>query len=231
MAEEIAGADGRLAPVVADSEVTAEFASGKVSGSGGVNSYSAPYTTSGNDAIEIGDAAATLMAGPEPLMAQEAAYFKALGEAARYRVSADALELLNDKGDTLVRFSATEPVALRGTKWFCTGFNNGKEAVVGLVAGSEITAEFSEEGELSGSAGVNTYNTTFTTSGETEISISEPIATTLRAAADPAVEEQEAAYLAALPKAGYYRVSGDTLDLRESATGALLATYTAKAPK
>ena len=74
-ATEIAGA-----PAIADAEapdVTAVFAAGTMSGSGGVNRYTAEYEVGEDGAITISRPAATLMAGPPDLMEREAAYFEA----------------------------------------------------------------------------------------------------------------------------------------------------------
>jgi hypothetical protein len=38
-----------------------------------------------------------------------------------------------------------------------TGYNNGKQAVVSVVIGSELTADFKADGNLGGSAGCNSY--------------------------------------------------------------------------
>jgi len=226
---ELADEAGTMAPAVSGSEVTAEFDGEKLGGSGGVNSYSAPYQTSGSDKLQIGVAVSTLMAGPENLMAQEAAYFAKLEMAQRYRVSAESLELLDAQGELLVKYEASKPVSLEGTTWYCTGYNNGKQAVVSLVSGSEITAVFSDAGALSGTAGVNTYNTAYTTGGQSQMTIAGEIATT-RMAGPQELMDQEAAYLAALPQTGFYRVDGDSLELRESSDGPMLATFRATKP-
>jgi heat shock protein HslJ len=230
VATDISREAGEFAAVVGGAQVTAEFAGGKMSGSGGVNSYSAAYKTSGANGIEIDSVASTLIAGPEPLMAQESAYFRCLENAEAYRVTGTSLELVDKAGEVVVRYTASKPVELRGTTWYCTGYNNGKEAVVSLVAGSQITAAFAQDGTLAGSAGVNTYQTTYTTRAPAAITIAGEIATTMMAGPD-ALMAQESAYLKALPKAGFYRVSGDTLELRESANGPLLATYSATVPQ
>jgi heat shock protein HslJ len=69
-----------------DFDITAEFADGKVSGHGGVSSYGGPYTLGPRHAFSVGQLASTQMAGPEPAMRAEGAYFKLLGQARSYRV-------------------------------------------------------------------------------------------------------------------------------------------------
>lgn len=107
--------------------------------------------------------------------------------------------------------------------WQATSFLQD-DAVASLIAGTEITASFSEDGTLSGSAGCNTYRTTYTTEkGRIEI---EPPASTKKACAEPeGIMEQEAAFLTALPTAARYEVAGPTLSLL-TAEGTIVATFT-----
>ncbi len=220
-ATEIAG----VSALVEDAQVTAEFSAGTLSGSGGVNSYSATYTVTDPSGITISQPAATLMAGPQEAMDQEAAYFAALTKATTFAVTADALTLSDDAGNALVRYAVLEPTALEGTEWQALAYNNGKGALQSLAADSEITALFGTDGSLSGNAGVNTYSTTFTTAGET-MTIAEQIVTTKMAGPEKLMR-QEAAYLAALPKTATYSIEGDELWLRD-AEGAALAHYRAQ---
>lgn len=206
------------------SDVTAVFATGTVAGSGGVNRYTAAYETAADGAITISKAAATLMAGPPAAMEQEQAYFAALEKVTGFSVDAESLTLTDDQGTVLVRYEARQPTALQGTTWEALAYNNGKQALVSLEASSSITAEFGEDGSLTGDASVNRYTTGFTTSGET-MSIDAAIATTKMAGPEKLMR-QEAAYLAALPQTATYSIEGDDLWLRD-ADGAALAHYVA----
>ena len=83
-------------------------------------------------------------------------------------------------------------------------YNNGQEAVVSVILGTEITAYFGEDGQLTGSAGCNNYTATYEIDGD-QIKIG-PAATTRMACGEPeGVMEQEAAYLAALEMASSYQ--------------------------
>jgi hypothetical protein len=44
------------------------------------------------------------------------------------------------------------PAGLPGTSWEVTMYNNGKEAVVGLIADSKVTLNFSAEGQVNGNS-------------------------------------------------------------------------------
>jgi len=205
-------------------DVTAVFAAGELSGSGGVNRYTATYETTADGAITISAAAATLMAGPPAAMEQEQAYFAALEQVAGFSATADSLTLTDEQGEVLVQYEARQPTALQGTTWEALAYNNGKQALVGLEASSTITAVFGDDGSLTGDASVNRYTTAYTTSGET-MSIDAAIATTKMAGPEKLMR-QEAAYLAALPKTATWSIEGDDLWLRD-ADGAAQAHYVA----
>jgi heat shock protein HslJ len=78
---------------------------------------------------------------------------------------------------------------------------------------TEITAIF-QDGKLTGSAGCNTYNGTYTItsgSGESQITVG-PLATT-RMACSQKVMDQESRYLSALEAAEAYMIEGTTLTI------------------
>ena len=72
--------------VLDGTEITVNFADGRVAGSGGCNSYTAGYETGGDtpQAIDIGPAAATLAACAPPVMQQEMRFFNALETASQW---------------------------------------------------------------------------------------------------------------------------------------------------
>lgn len=87
-------------------KVTAAFGDdGTISGSGGCNTYSGSFTTSGTDGIAIGAIAATAMACPEPAMEIEQMYFTALANAATYQIEGNTLTLRDANGATQVAFA------------------------------------------------------------------------------------------------------------------------------
>jgi heat shock protein HslJ len=104
-----------------------------------------------------------------------------------------------------------------------TGVLQG-DAFTSILIGSEITATFADDGTLSGSAGCNTYDASYTTDGDT-IEIDAPSSTKMACPEPEGVMDQEAAYLAALPTAATFRVNGGLLELL-SAEGSAVVTYT-----
>ena len=216
-----AGLDGKTMQAIPGTETTAQFANGTVSGSAGCNRYNAPYTVDGNK-IQIGLGMSTMMACPPPIMDQEAAYLANLQAAASYKITGDQLTLANAKGSTVLTFKAEIPISLTDGVWVMTSYNNGKQAVVGALADTEVTAVFGEDGQLSGSAGCNRYSAPYTVDGA-KIKIGLAISTMM--ACEQPIMDQEAQYLAAIQQAATYNIQGTRLELR-SADGALQASYT-----
>lgn len=82
------------------------------------------------------------------------------------------------------------------------------------LAKSELTAIFSADGHLYGSAGCNSYNTGYQVGGNT-ITI-QPAATTRMSCEPTEIMQQEASYLAALEKAKTFEIVGYRLTLRDA---------------
>jgi len=146
-------------------------------------------------------------------MAQEQAILATFEQVASYELSDGQLTLLDGDGAVLLTLSEQASPGLTGVVWRATNYNNGQEAVVGMLEDTEITAIFGEDGSLSGSAGCNNFITGYTVS-DNQITI-EPAATTMMMCDAPAgVMEQEAAFLAALSTAATFTVNGRVLEMR-----------------
>jgi heat shock protein HslJ len=194
------------------------FADGTVSGSSGCNRFTGSYSVDG-DTLELGEIATTEMACPPPVMAVEREFVDAFGQVTAWRSDGDELVLSDGEGRERLRLGLPSPAG----RWEATMVRQ-RDAVASLLPGTEITAEFADDGTLSGSAGCNTYTATYT-SDRGAMTISEP-ASTRKACLEPeGVAEQEQAYLAVLPLAVAYRVEGSTLSLLK-ADGTFVATYT-----
>jgi heat shock protein HslJ len=213
-------------PLVAGTGISAQFAAdGNVSGSAGCNRYSGKYTISGSNITFNVPIASTMMACPQPVMDQESAYLKMLGEAKIYTVRGDELTLADATNAALATYKA-QTQDLAGSNWEVIGYNNGKQAVVSVMAGSTITASFGKDGNLTGNAGCNDYNGPYKVTGNA-ITIG-PLASTRKFCNDPAgVMDQEAQYLAALGTAATYQIEGTALELRTK-DGALAADFSKK---
>jgi heat shock protein HslJ len=85
--------------VIIDTEITAEFVDGTVSGLSGCNNYSGSYELDG-DKISVGPLAVTekFCAEPEGIMEQETEYLAALQAATTYRIDGERMEMRDDDG-------------------------------------------------------------------------------------------------------------------------------------
>lgn len=221
---EYVGRAGGVVRIPAAVTVTATFAGGNVAGGSGCNTYRGPYTIDGAT-IAIGQLAVTAMACTGAAAPVEEAYLQILPLMTRFAVTGDALEMSNESGAILLRFAVRESSSLTQTRWLATGVNNGVGGVESVVAGTELTAIFGEDGTVTGSGGCNTFSGPYTVDGDA-IEIG-PLAST-RKACEEAVMAQEAAYLQALDNATTYAITGDALELRDAA-GALQAGFMATA--
>ena len=191
--------------------VTARFEAGRISGFSGCNRFMGGYTVD-RDKLIIGTLAGTMMACPEPEMALERAVHGALTGTLRYAISADRLTLTPESGAPLVFQMAPEP-KLEGVTWKVTGFNNGRQAVVGTLSGTKLTLSF-QDGMVQGHSGCNTFRATFRRDGD-HLVIGPTAATRMTCAGD-GVMQQEREFLAALETATLWTVQDGMLDMHRA---------------
>jgi heat shock protein HslJ len=196
---------------------------GKVSGFSGCNNYGGTYTTSGGSIAVSRKLALTQKACARPVMVQERLYLAALTATRTYSIAGNNLTLRGRSGLTLATF-AVQSQSLAGTRWIVVDYNNGKQAVVSVLNGTKLTANFDTAAHLTGFAGCNNYNGPVKATPP-KISIG-PLASTKKFCGVPAgVMEQESAYLAALGSAATYSIQGATLEFRTT-SGAIAALLT-----
>ena len=158
------------------------------------------------------------MACAPPADEVERAYLEGLGRVAGWHSVDGSLVLVDGDDAELLRYRAATPAG----KWKATAIQTGT-ALASLVPGTEIAANFGDDGTLTGYAGCNTYRTTYTTD-RGSIQIAPPVATKKMCGAPDGVMEQEAAYLSSLPAAKSWRLDADSLALlRED--GTFVAAY------
>lgn len=213
-------------PLAAGTGISVQFtADGKVSGSAGCNRYSGTYTVSGNNITFSSPMASTMMMCEQAVMDQESAFLNALGMAKTFAIDGEQLTLTGGDGAKLAVFAA-QSQELAGSNWEVTAYNNGNQAVVGVLEGTTLTASFGEDGSLSGNSGCNQYTGTYKVDGS-QITIG-PLASTMMMCSDPAeVMDQEAQFLAALQSAASYEIEGNVLQLR-TADDALAGMFNRK---
>ncbi len=213
---------GELVAPIPSAAITAQFAQSEVSGDSGCNRYNGGYTTEG-DAIDIGPLASTRRACQDPVNAQEARYLDLFQASVRYEIADNQLSLFDDAGTETLVYVTLEPIALAGTSWEAISVNDGNQAVVSLIPGTEITATFGNDGSLTGNGGCNGYSAPFEAGPDT-ISVG-AVGATRSACSDPAgVMEQEQSFFAALENSDTWIVSSGRLELRD-ADGALQVNF------
>ena len=199
------------------SSVNAVFDGGQVHGQNGCNTYRAPYTASGSR-LRIGpDVVTTKVACPDG----DPSYEASLVEVASFRIRGATLTLHDRAGRRLLSFRASIGKAALHGGWNATSYYTGN-AVQSVEPGSTLTLEFAGA-RVSGDSGCNTFDGGFRVRGVDRIHIG-PLAATLRACADPALNDQETRYLAALQLAVRYRVTGSSLALYRPG-GTIAATF------
>jgi heat shock protein HslJ len=88
-------------PLLEGTVITLEFGDGTLGGQSGCNTYGGTYVLTGTE-LTLRGVSSTLMGCDAPVMEQEGAYFRALGEAATYTLTGERLELVNrESGATL----------------------------------------------------------------------------------------------------------------------------------
>ena len=191
--------------------VTARFEAGRVDGFSGCNQFLGGYTIDG-DRIRFAPLAGTMMACAPPATALEKSVREALAGTVRYAIDGDRLTLTPTTGAALA-FQAEPPPTVAGVVWHVTGFNNGRDAVVGPLAGTDPTLSFAD-GMVTGNAGCNSFRAPYTIDRE-RITVG-PAVTTRKACAGEGVMQQEREFLAALATATKWSVRGGMLDVHRA---------------
>jgi len=191
--------------------LTARFEAGRVSGFSGCNRFMGSYTVD-RDQLVLGQLAGTMMACPGAAMTIESAFQGSLAGTLRYAIVDDRLTLTPVSGAQLVFDLEPKPV-LEGVKWEVTGFNNGRQAVVGTVLGTRLTLSF-KDGTLSGSSGCNTFRASY--KAEEDRIVVGPAMATRKRCSGKGIMEQERQFLAALETAVKWDISRGMLDMHRA---------------
>jgi len=148
-------AEGKMIDILADAPISLEFADGKAVGSAGCNRYFTAYEADGNTLAIDDKIGSTMMACPQPVMAQEQAYLKLLPQAVTFEISDGSLTLSDADGKTLLTFAApaiaTAPVAeakLVGPVWQWQGVQMANDTETAVADPASYTIQFSEDGSV-----------------------------------------------------------------------------------
>ena len=212
-----ANLDGTAWVLMGNDAVSLQFDQGRVSGSDGCNRFNGPYLSQGSS-LQIGPPlAATQMACPPTVLRQAAQFNQALASTRFFRRDGDQLRLLG--ADGRVRATLVPQSRSLAGRWQVTAYNNGRQAVVSPLVGTDLDLSFLEGGRIGGSSGCNRYSATIRRDGN-QVAISAPAGTRRLCMAPAGVMEQEQQFLAALTSVASLRQEGPRLELRR-ADGAL----------
>jgi heat shock protein HslJ len=209
--------DGTPVQVLNGTTVTLAFGDdGRITGSAGCNHYFASYEVRGTG-ITIGQAGSTEMYCTTPgVMEQESTYLSLLGQAKTVTVDGDRLTLSDAKGTPVLSFKKTLPPVPEpfvGTNWTLESFHTG-DSVSSVIAGTTLTAVFSDDELVSGSAGCNSYFAQYNSTG-TSLSIS-GIGSTKMYCGVPGVMQQESTYLSLLGQVMSFTIEGNQLSVSDA---------------
>jgi heat shock protein HslJ len=180
---------------------------GRVSGNDGCNAFSGSYQEEGSK-LTFGPLAGTRMAcgGAADDVARKVN--AALGRVRAYERAADSLRMQDGGGETVLTYAAGTP-GVEGS-WTVRSVLYG-DAIHSVVAGADLTADFSADGTISGNTGCNTFHGDYSLEGE-KLRIGE-LTATKKACPTPELSEQEAGYLSALESAVRIEQAGPELTL------------------
>ncbi len=188
------------------SDLTLNFTSdGQVNGFGGCNNFSGPAQVATDGTITIGPLATTMMACAEG-MDQETAYLSALQSARSFNFSSEGrLQITYSTGsntDQLMIFIVgTQPLV--GPVWVLQSMGDSS-APQTIPSGTVVTAIFSQDGIMSGSAGCNQYTVPYSLQ-EQQLTLGTVAITQMTC---PTGMDTEQAYLSALTTAQQLVISG-----------------------
>lgn len=108
--------------------------------------------------------------------------------------------------------------------WKLEMYRSSSGSNVPVIQTTNVTALFGAAGNISGSAGCNSYTGAYTTSGTNGIAVG-PLATTRMFCGDAGVMDQETAYLTLLQTVVSYEVTEDGMLNLMNSTGTPVLVY------
>lgn len=208
--------------------VIAEFdQDGSVSGIAGCNGYTASYDTEG-DQISITNVVTTSSTCRDRLMSQETSYLETLETVVSYQVLGTTLEMRDAEGRAMLVYDTLAQTTLPGSSWMLTEYDDGSGTIVPVIPGTTVSAEFGDEGLLTGSAGCNGYSASYNVASNL-IKIDAIVMTEIYCMEPEGLMDQESQYLSALEQSSAFAIVGKAMGLVDE-EGAILAIYSSGQP-
>jgi heat shock protein HslJ len=179
----------------------------RVSGNDGCNAFSGAYKRDGSD-LTFGPLAGTQQACAGPAGEVSAKVSAALGHVRMYELAAERLRLKDAGGRALLTYTAGT-AGVEGSWTVISVLYD--DAIRSVVGGTELTADFSAEGMISGHKGCNSFHGEYTLDGK-RLNVGS-LAATKKACPTIEAAAQEAGYLSALESAVTIEQVGPELTL------------------
>jgi heat shock protein HslJ len=183
------------------------FARDHVSGNDGCNAFSGSYQADGSR-LTLGPLSGTKMACEGPAGEVSRAVTAALARVRAYELTADGLRMKDAGGRTVLSYAVGTP-GVEGSWTVISVLYD--DAIRSVVVDTDLTAEFSADGTISGSTGCNSFHGDYTLDGR-KLHIG-PLSATKKACPTKEASDQEAGYLAALESAARIDQVGPDLTL------------------
>ena len=190
-------------------------------GSGGCNWFQAAYNIVGEDELDMALPNQTRVTCEEPegIMSQDETFIGAVTNATSYVLENDQLKLYTVGDQLMATLGAAESAPFEGNAWSLKFISDGED-LNPVLMGVEVTALF-EGGQVTGSAGCNTYSGSYELDGQS-LTIG-PLDLTQNTCEDPeGVMDQEDVYVTALGAVAGYDVIGGVMVLTDGAGETLL---------
>lgn len=195
-----------------------------ISGFAGCNTFMGNLETGERNELRFSKIASTRMACPDGVF-NENTYLNALDEVRSYQISQTTLELMNEKGKTILAYSvmADEENGITEKYWKLKTLE-GKEVEMGEDQQKEVHFTLKErDHRVQGFSGCNNFSGKYSLKDDSQITFSQVIGT-LKACLNQ--DFNESAFLKIFGEVDHYRQDGDNLELRNT-NNEVLATFEA----
>lgn len=226
--QELAGTSWSLSLLNGDgllllSIITAEFdEEGTISGIAGCNGYTASYEVNG-DQIAISTPATISSTCRDRLMNQESAYLETLESIVSFQARGTTLEMRDEQGRAMLVYDTLRQVSLPGSSWTLTEYADGNGNVIPVLPGTTVTAEFGDDGLLTGWGGCNGYSATYDVAAKL-VNIDAIVMTEIFCMEPEGIMDQESQYLSSLEQSAAYVIVGSAMGLFDE-DNTVLAIY------
>ncbi|MFO7635479.1 MAG: META domain-containing protein [Caldilinea sp.] len=194
--------------VAPGTRLTTNFLVDRYAGSGGCNWYLGVYAA-GESVLRFYAPAETLIiCADEAVNEQEALFHSTMANTIEYEIDGEQLIAYTSDRQRLITYDRAAPIPFEGTQWSLKFISTGED-VLPQIPFTEVTAIF-DGARVSGSGGCNEYAAVYTLNGKS-MTIGVPEAAAAQCSEPDGIMEQEALFLATLPRVATFEQVGGML--------------------